>query len=71
MNFRSCIIKDPNSDTLARQVNTQLYNIVREIDPTHHKISTSVSANNIRHVSYEDALAELLNLQTQNKTEAT
>lgn len=71
MNFRSCIIKDPNSDTLARQVNTQLYNIVREIDPASHTISKSVCANSIRHVSFEDALAELLILQTQNKTKAT
>ena len=71
MNFRNCIIKDPNSDTLARQVNTQLYNIVREIDPASHTISKSVGANSIRHVSFEDALAELLILQTQNKTKAT
>ena len=70
MNFRSCIIRDSNSDVLTRKVNEQLYAIVSEIDPLNHKTSSSsFNVCNIRHVSYEDALAELSSLQKQNKTQ--
>jgi hypothetical protein len=70
MNFRNCIIRDSNSDVLTQSVNKQLRSIVSEIDPTHNAISRSVGPNVMRHVSYEDALAELLSLQHQNKPQS-